>query len=550
MAVSFCSFIPPSSTSISKFVSDQPYLSMLETQCKSIRDLQKIHAQLIKTGLAKDTVAASRVLAFCTAAGYVNYAYLVFTQIQNPNLFTWNTIIRGFSNSSTPQTSISLFVDMLVTSPVQPHRLTYPSLFKAYSQLGLAHDGAQLHGRIIKQGLQFDPFIRNTIINMYAICGCLSEAWILFDEDDGFDIVAWNSMIMGLAKNGEIEYSKKLFDKMPFRNSISWNSMISGYVRNGKWVEALDFFSQMQEEKIKPSEFTMVSLLNASARLGAIRQGEWIHDYIRKNDIELNVIVVTAIIDMYCKCGSIENGLQVFETDPVKGLSCWNSIILGLATNGCEDEALQVFSRLESSEHEPDCVSFIGVLTACNHSGLVDKAREYFTLMTETYRIEPSMKHYGCLVDVLGRAGLLREAEEVIRSMSMNPDAAIWGSLLSACWKHGNVEIGQWVAKNLTEFDPSESCGYVLMSNVYATSGHFEKAMQERISMKKKQIEKQPGCSSIEVDGEVHEFVAGSRLHPRIQEIYCISNNLSSMLQQEQLVLGSDSVAISEHLTF
>ena len=159
MAVSFCSFIPPSSTSISKFISDQPYLSMLETQCKSIRDLQKIHAQLIKTGLAKDTVAASRVLAFCTAAGYVNYAYLVFTQIQNPNLFTWNTIIRGFSNSSTPQTSISLFVDMLVTSPVQPHRLTYPSLFKAYSQLGLAHDGAQLHGRIIKQGLQFDPFI-------------------------------------------------------------------------------------------------------------------------------------------------------------------------------------------------------------------------------------------------------------------------------------------------------------------------------------------------------------------------------------------------------
>ncbi|GFS45337.1 pentatricopeptide repeat (PPR-like) superfamily protein [Actinidia rufa] len=236
----------------------------------------------------------------------------------------------------------------------------------------------------------------------------------------------------------------------------------------------------------------MVSLLNASARLGAIRQGEWIHDYIRKKDIELNVIVVTAIIDMYCKCGSIENGLQVFETNQVKGLSSWNSIILGLATNGCEDEALQVFSRLESSEHEPDCVSFIGVLTACNHSG---------------------------------RAGLLREAEEVIRSMPMNPDAAIWGSLISACWKHGNVEIGQWVAKNLTELDPSESCGYVLMSNVYATSSHFEKAMQERISMKKKQIEKQPGCSSIEVDGEVHEFVAGSRLHPRIQEIYCISNN-------------------------
>ncbi|KAI8006606.1 Pentatricopeptide repeat-containing protein [Camellia lanceoleosa] len=538
MAPSFCCLTPPipipilipissSSSSISKFISDQPYLSMLETQCKSMTNLKTIHAQLIKTGLAKDTVASSRVLAFCATnpSGDLNYAYLVFTQIHNPNLFTWNTIIRGFSNSSTPQISISLFIDMLVSSPIQPQNLTYPSLFKAYSQLGLARDGAQLHARIIKQGLQFDPFIRNTVLNMYANCGFLLEACKLFDEDDDFDIVAWNSMIMGLAKSGEIEYAKRLFDKMPTRNEISWNSMISGYVRNGKWVEALDLFNQMQSENVEPSEFTMVSLLNASARLGAIKQGKWIHDYMRKKDMDLNnVIVVTAIIDMYCKCGCIEKGLEVFEKAPVKGLSCWNSIILGLATNGREEEALQFFLRLESlSEHEPDCVSFIGVLTACNHSGLVDKARDYFTFMTKKYNIEPSMRHYGCLVDVLGRAGLVEEAEEVIMtSMPMSPDEVILGSLLSACWKHGNVEIGQRVAKKLVELNPSESCGYVLMSNFYAASGEFEKAMAERIAMKKKQ----PGCSSIEIDGVVHEFVAGGRrLNPQIQEIYYLSND-------------------------
>ncbi|KAK9285139.1 hypothetical protein L1049_024324 [Liquidambar formosana] len=532
MVPCFCS-LPPPSTSISKFISDKPYLTMLDKNCTTMKDLQKIHAHLIKTGLANDTIAASRVLAFCASTvGDMSYAYLVFTQIQNKNLFTWNTIIRGFSQSSTPQNAVSLFIDMLVSSPVQPQRLTYPSIFKAYAQLGLAHDGAQLHGRIIKLGLEFDPFIRNTIIYMYANCGLLCEAWRLFDENVDFDVVAWNSMIMGLAKSGEIDESRRLFDKMWTRNQVSWNSMISGYVRNGKLVEALDLFGKMQEERIRPSEFTMVSLLNASARLGALKQGEWIQDYIRKNKMELNAIVVTAIIDMYCKCGSIDKALQVFDTAPTKGLSCWNSMILGLAMNGCENEAIQLFSRLESSNLKPDEVSFIGVLTACNHSGLVNKARDYFSLMTETYKILPSVKHYGCMVDVLGRAGLLDEAEGLIRSMPVNQDAIIWGSLLSACRKHGNIEMAKWAANHIIELDPSESSSYVLMSNVYSASSHFEEAVEQRLSMKKKQIEKEPGCSLIEVDGEVHEFVAGGRLHPRAQEIYSLLNELRLILRE------------------
>ncbi|XP_059664917.1 pentatricopeptide repeat-containing protein At2g42920, chloroplastic [Cornus florida] len=538
MTPCFCSVTLPS-TSISKFISDQPHLSLLESRCSTVNDLKKIHAQLIKTGLSKHTMFASRVLALCSKSPIddINYAYMVFTQIPNPNLFIWNTIIRGFANSSTPQIAISLFIDMLLTSPIQPQRLTYPSVFKAYAQLGLAHDGAQLHGRIIKLGLQFDPFIRNTIIYMYMNCGFLGEACKLFREDTDFDVVAWNSMIMGLAKCGEINDARRLFDKMPTRNEVSWNSMISGYVRNGMWVEALHLFSRMQEENIKLSEFTMVSLLNASARLGALKQGEWIHGYIKKNNIESNVIVTTAIVNMYCKCGSIEKAREVFETATIKGLSCWNSMILGLAVNGCDDEAIQLFSRLESSDIEPDDVSFIGILTACNHSGLIDKAKDYFSVMMKAYRIEPSIKHYGCMVDMLGRAGLLEEAEELIKSMPMNPDPGIWGSLLSACWKHGNTEMGQWAANNLIELSPSESCGYLLMSNVYAAAGHFEKAMQERISMKDKKIEKQPGCSLIEVNGEVHEFLAGGRLHPQVQKICHLLNDL--MLQEMEHVKNS-----------
>ncbi|KAF5744037.1 pentatricopeptide repeat-containing protein [Tripterygium wilfordii] len=525
--VPFSCSLALSQTSVSKFISDQPFLSTIREHCTTMKDLHSIHAQLIKTGLAKDPIAASQVLAFCTSrsGGDINYAYLLFTQIENPNLFIWNTIIRGFSQSSTPQNAISLFIEMLVSSPIQPQRLTYPSVFKAYAQLGLAHDGAQLHGRVVKLGLQCDQYIRNTILYMYANCGLSSEARRMFYADKDFDIVTWNSMIMGLAKSGEVDESRKLFDKMPTRNTITWNSMISGYVRNGRFMDAMDLFYRMQEERIKPSEFTMVSLLNACGRLGAIRQGEWIHDYL-KNHFVMNVIVVTAIIDMYCKCGGINEALQVFEGAPKKGISSWNSMILGLAMNGYGDEAILLFTKLESTNLKPDYVSFIGVLTACNHSGKVDLAKDYFLLMIEKYGIMPSVKHYSCMVDVLGGAGLLEEAKEVIKSMPSKPDSIIWGSLLSACRKHGNLEMAKLAAKHVIEFDPCESSGYVLMSNIYAASGQFEEAIKQRHYLKEKQMEKEPGCSLIEVDGEVQEFIAGGRLNCEAQEIYHLLNDV------------------------
>lgn len=513
----FCSFNPPS-TSISKFISDQPFLSMLENHCQSIKDLKKIHAQLIKSGLAKDTVAASRVVAFCAAspARDLDYALSIFRRIERPSLFTWNTVIRGFSQSSDPHVAVSLFVEMLISPSAQPEKITYPSVFKAYTQLGLATDGAQLHGRIVKLGLGLDPYIRNSILHMYANCGLLRDAWKLFDRDEhDTDVVAWNSMVMGLAKAGEVQDSWSLFCKMPFRNEISWNTMISGYVRNGEWIKALDLFDEMQRKRITPTEFTLVSVLNACAKLGALEQGKWVHDYIKKSGIDCNSIVITAIIDMYCKCGEIETGRRVFEAAPRKGLSCWNSMMLGLATNGFEDEAFELFLKLESSYLRPDSVSFIAVLTACNHSVRVGKAREYFKLMQETYRIKPTIKHYGCMVDVLGRAGLIREAAEVVTSMPMKPDAIIWGSLLSGCASsRQNVEVAEWAAENLIVSDGDETTSaHVLLSNVYAASGDFEKAVEEREKMKKKVVEKPPGCSLIQVNGEIHEFLAGGNWH-------------------------------------
>lgn len=413
--------------------------------------------------------------------------------------------------------ALLLFVEMLAESSVRPDRRTYPSVFKAYSQLGLAKNGAQLHGRVVKLGLEFDPFIRNSVIHMYTSCGLVDNARKLFDENDDDLDVSWNSMVMGLAKCGEIDEAWRLFCDTPRRNEVSWNTMISAFVRNGKWIEALDLFRIMQEEGVRASEFTLVSTLNACAKLGALEQGKWIHHYLERNNFDMNVIVATAIINMYCKCGDIENARQVFNSAPCKGLSCWNSMMLGLATNGHEDEVFELFLELESSNLKPDSVTFIAVLTASNHSGQVDKARECFKSMSEIYGIEPMIQHYGCMVDALGRAGLIKEAEEFVRNMPMGPDAVIWGSLLSSCLSHGNVDTAEWAAQNLILSNPDETSAHVLLSKAYASTGHFEKAVQERVKMKTMQIDKQPGCSSIEVNGDVHEFVSGGSWHSHVQ---------------------------------
>ncbi|XP_008776505.3 pentatricopeptide repeat-containing protein At2g42920, chloroplastic [Phoenix dactylifera] len=522
-------FAVPSSASISKFITDHTPLSMLETKCTNMRDLHQLHSQIIKTGLAKDTIAISRVLAFCATSPYgdLNYAMLLFSHHPQPNAFMWNTLIRGLSRSSTPHLAISLFFDML-HSPEQPQRTTYPSLFVAYSHLGLAHHGAQLHGMVVKLGHASDPYIRNSMLSMYANCGHITEASRLFNECSSFDDVAsWNSMIMGLAKNSRVDDSRHLFDEMSFRSVVTWSAMISGYVRNGRNKDALDLFHQMQKEGVKPNANTLVSLLGACAGLGALEQGEWIHACIEKHNIELNSIVITAIIDMYCKCGSIDKALKVFENASIKGLSSWNSMILGLGVHGRFQEAIQVFSRLQCSGLRPDNVTFVGILTACSHAGMVDEAMHYFSLMTDAYNIEPEIEHYGCMVDVLGRAGLLEEAEELIQRMPMRPDSLLWGSLLSACRIHGNAEIGGRAGARIMELDPRDSGGYVLLSNTFAGAGEFSDAASTRTRMKEKWVRKEPGCSMIEVEGAAHEFVAGGVLHPQAKEIYGVLNGLA-----------------------
>ncbi|KAJ8432829.1 hypothetical protein Cgig2_008543 [Carnegiea gigantea] len=297
--------LTPSQNSISKFISDHPHFRLLENHCTTMQDIKQIHAHLIKTGLSKDPIAIGRALAFSatSSAADINYAYSIFTHIEKSlSLYLEHQHSRLFSKLITPECNLSFHRDVTHFTYQAP-TAHYPSLFKAYAHLGLACDGAQLNGWIIKLGLEFDPFIRNTIIYMYVNSGFLSEAYKLFDKDEGnFDVVAWNSMIMGLAKSGKIDESRRLFDKMgPKRNAISWNGMISGCVRNGKLLEAMELFQRMQKEGTRVSEFTL--------KHGNIEMAAWAAKHIHKSDSNDSAAYMV-MANIYAASGQFEDAIK------------------------------------------------------------------------------------------------------------------------------------------------------------------------------------------------------------------------------------------------
>lgn len=498
-----------SSPSISKFISDHPSLTLLETKCTSMAHLRQLHSHLIRTGLARDLIATSRLLSFAATSpsGDLSYALRLFSHYPNPNTFMYNILIRAVSKSSTPDLALELFVEMLCGG-TRPDRLTFPSVLASYSRLGRVRNGREIHGMVVKLGLAGDVYVRNAMMAMYATGGYVMEASVLFDECEEFDVVSYNSMITGLTRKGQVDKARALFDEMPEKSVATWSTMISGYVRNGRDQEALDLFLSMQRQGMEPNINILVSLLGACANLGAIDQGIWVHSYLEENNIELNPLMATAMVDMYCKCGELERALEVFDEISKKALSTWNAMILGLAIHGCYHEAIDLFSMLQDSGLKPDNVTFVGILMACGHSGRVHEAKHYFSLMSRHYGIEPEIQHYGCMVDALGRAGLLTEAEELITKMPMKPDVAVWGALLSACRTHGNIELGNRAAKKLMELDAQDSGAHAVLSNIFAESQEFGDSISSRLKMREQNVRKERGGSMIEVNGMVHEFLA------------------------------------------
>lgn len=350
----------------------------------------------------------------------------------------------------------------------------------------------------------------------------------MFDESAHRDVVTYNVLIDGLVKAGDMVGAREVFDGMPLRDGISWGTILAGYAGTRQCDETIRLFDQMMRLELEPDSVALVSALSASALLGDMERGKNIHYYIRQNGIRVNSFLATGLVDFYAKCGCIEIAMQVFDSSTSKNLFTWNAMLVGLAMHGRGQHCLDYFSRMTKVRVQPDGVSFLGVLVGCSHAGLVDKAKKLFDEMESVYGVHRELKHYGCMADLLGRAGLIEEAMEMIKRMPMGGDVYVWGGLLGGCRIHGNVEIAKEAAENVMKIKPDDGGVYSIMANIYANAEQWDdvEKMRRSVDVNKRVIKKNAGCSLIRLDGITHEFVAGDSLHPQTDEIYFVLNGI------------------------
>lgn len=484
-------------------------LLQLVNDCSDIIHLKQIHAQALRSTTTTDDPQThflhSRILHVSSSLS-IDYAYQVFRQVENPNAFMWNALIRACAQSSDhKEEAISLLRGMLEDGSVSPDKYTFPFALKACAYLFALSEGKQVHAQVVKHGLGPDVYVNNSLVHCYASCGVLEDA-------------------------------KKVFEKMPERSAVSWNAVIDALVRFGEFNAAMELFHEMQK-LFEPDGYTMQSVLSACVGLGSLSLGMWVHAYIlRKYDEDVvdDVLVNSSLVDMYCRCGSLGMAEQIFQRMEKHNVNSWNSVILGFAMHGQAETALDYFAQMVMKEKVmPNSVTFVGVLSACNHKGMVDEGRSYFDKMINEYSIEPQLEHYGCLVDLLARAGLIDEALDLVYNMPFKPDSVIWRSILDACCKkNAGIELSEEVAMQILA-SGGDSCSgvYVLLSRVYASASRWDDVALIRKLMTDRGVTKEPGCSLLEIDGISHEFFAGDITHPQTEDIYQALKEIEEKLE-------------------
>lgn len=494
--------------------------------CIKMIELKKIHARIVKYSLSQSNFLVTKMIDVCDNGGDLEYASLLFKQVNEPNVFLYNAMIRAYTHNHVYGLAVDVYKQMLrdlrAENPILPDKFTFPFLIKSCGGLMCYFLGKQVHAHVCKFGPKSHSITENALIDMYTKCDDLIEAQRVFEQMTERDVISWNGLISGHVRLGQMKKAKSLFEKMPYKTIVSWTVLISGYSHMGCYADALDVFRQMQRAGFEPDDISIVSVLPACAQLGALELGKWIHMYCDRNGFLRKTCICNALIEMYAKCGCIDQARQLFELMLDKDVISWSTMIGGLANHGKAREAIQLFQEMLRANVEPNGVTFLGILSACSHAGFWNEGLLYLDSMRKDYQIEPKIEHYGCLVDLLGRAGRLRQALEIIEEMPMKPDSKIWGSLLSCCRTHSNLEIAVIAMEHLLELEPEDTGNHVLLSNIYADLGKWEGVSRMRKLIRSKSIKKTPGCSLIEVNNEVQEFVSGDDTKPFSEDIFCL----------------------------
>ncbi|OVA06237.1 Pentatricopeptide repeat [Macleaya cordata] len=502
------------------FVPEEVSLSSILSGCANLQALEQgkqVHCFSVKVGLDLNIYAGSSLVDMYSKCGDMEAANNVLSEMPVQTVVSRNALIAGYIQSNNTEEAVYRFQEIQAEG-LQPSKITFASILTACSESSRLNLGRQVHCYTLKSGvLHDDVFLGVSLLGMYL-------------------------------RSLSIEDAKKLFLEFPKqRSTVLWTCMISGHAQNGYSDKALWFFREMRSDDALPDQATFTSVLSACSGLAALQDGREVHCLIFHMGFNLDEYTCSALVDMYAKGGDIESSVKVFEEmDSKEDAISWNSMIVGFAKNGYAEDALRIFDQMKHLNVEPDDITFLGVLNACSHGGMVSEGREFFNLMIKYYGIQPRIDHYACMIDLLGRGGYLKEAEEFIDDLPFEPDCGIWATLLSACTVHRDEVRGKRAAEELIVLEPQNSSPYVLLSNIYAASKNWDGVNEVRNSMKERGVRKLPGCSWISVGTKTNLFVAGDKFHPSAGEVRAILKDLTALMREHGYVAIIGSVLDEE----
>lgn len=457
---------------------------------------REIHTHTIKRGFDMNSFVANSLATMYNKCGKLDYGLCLFERMNTRDVVSWTTIITTYVQLGQEDNALESFL-RLQELGVKPNEYTFAAVISAAANLAKIPLGEQLHAHVLCLGLLNSLSVANSIMTMYSRCGKLTSTSMVFHEMSQKDI-------------------------------ISWSTIIVGYSQGGCGEEAFKYLSLMRREGPKPNEFALSSVLSVCGNMAILEQGKQVHAHILSIGLEHSAMIRSSLINMYSKCGSIIEASQIFYETESADVVSWTAMINGYAEHGYSKEVIDLFEKLTRVGLRPDSVTFIGVLTACSHAGQVDLGFHYFNLMSKEYQINPSKEHYGCMIDLLCRAGRLSDAENMIKSMPHQRDDVVWSTLLRACRVHGDVDCGKRAAEKILELDPNCAGTHITLSNIYAARGRWKEAAEVKKIMRSKGVIKEPGCSWIEFKDQVYAFVAADKRHPCSEDIYLVLDLVAS----------------------
>ncbi|KAL5853763.1 hypothetical protein ACOSQ3_008881 [Xanthoceras sorbifolium] len=463
-----------------------------------------IHGLVFSSGYVEEITVGNALITSYFKCGCSNSGRQVFDEMNERNVITWTAVISGLVQNQLYKDGLRLFVEMRC-GLVNPNTLTYLGSLMACSGLQALREGRQIHGMLWKLGIQTDFCIESALMDMYSKCRSVEDAWRIFESAEELDEVSMTVILVGFAQNGFEE-------------------------------EAIQFFVKMEKAGIDIDQNMVSAVLGVFGVDTSLGLGKQIHSLIIKRRFTANPFVSNGLINMYSKCGDLEESIKVFSRMPRRNSISWNSMIAAFARHGDGSRALQLYEEMRLEGVEPTDVTFLSLLHACSHVGLVEEGMEFLKSMTEVHRITPRTEHYACIVDMLGRAGLLNEAKSFITGLPVKPDVLVWQALLGACSIHGDSEMGKYAADQLFLASPVSPAPYILMANIYSSKGRWKERARTIKIMKEMGVDKETGVSWIEIEKKIHSFVVDDRMHPQAEIIHGVLVELFGVMMDEGYV--------------